>query len=197
MLAHVLWTFRDAKDVHVTVLDLCETPLFLCRWYAKSVGNNVETISEDIFKYSPDLAFDCVITDAFLTRFSRQDRAAIVRKWASVLVSPTGRVITTARIEQSNSDGIVRASPAQADSFRYRASREAKKWADFLQVAPAEIGNRAQRYAERMTSCPIESADEIHQLFTCNGFKIEQLHTVEVPGEMAPTVYAQIVAVKS
>jgi hypothetical protein len=195
-LAHVLWAFKG-ETLHVTVLDLCETPLFLCRWYAESVSCEIETMSADIFKYSPDLPFDCVVTDAFLTRFSPTDRGAIVRKWASLLNPTNGRVITTTRIEQSPGDGVVRATPAQADSFRHRAVREAKKWANFLPMPPAEIGSRAQRYAERMTSHPINSVDELRHLFTSNGFSIEELATVDVPGEMAPTVYAEVVAIRT
>jgi len=144
-LAHVLWSLRNAT-AHVTILDLCETPLFLCKWYAKSVSCQVETIAMDIFKYSPDVPFDCIITDAFLTRFSPNERNAVVRQWASLLNRENGMVITTTRLEQAAADGVVRATPTQADSFRHRAAREAKKWAEFIPMTPSEIGNRAQRY---------------------------------------------------
>lgn len=33
MLAHLLQAYRNVEAaVHVTVLDRCETPLYLCRW---------------------------------------------------------------------------------------------------------------------------------------------------------------------
>jgi hypothetical protein len=93
---------------------------------------------------------------------------------------------------------MARATPAQADSFRHRAVREANKWVDFLSATPADIGVRAQRYAERMLSYPIESVSELEKLFTQNGFTINSLQSVDLPGEMAPTTYAElIVQVKS
>ncbi len=195
MLAHVLWVYEASKTAaDVVVLDLCETPLFLCRWYAKSVSADITTVSADIFTYSPAERFDCIVTDAFLTRFSPEDRPRVVDKWRSLLEPSTGKVITTTRIERPGPTGFVRATPAQADSFRHRAIREARKWADFLSSSSSDIGNRAQRYAERMASYPIESTAELKHLFSANGFEVEALDPVDLPGEMAPTLYAEIVA---
>ena len=197
MLAHVLWVFpTGTSPVDVTILDMCESPLFLCRWYSKSVDAKVDTVSQDILRYRPTETFDCIVTDAFLTRFSPEERNDVVRQW-SLLLRPGGLVITTTRIERPGVTGVVRATPAQADAFRHRAMREAKKWADFLAVSPSEIGTRAQRYAERMTSHPIVSEKEARALFTDNGFEIRSFDLIDSPGEMLPTTYAEIVASKS
>jgi hypothetical protein len=197
MLAHVLWICNQQNcKAEIVVLDLCETPLFLCRWYAKSVSAEVATAPADIMTFSPSKPIDCVVTDAFLTRFSPVERVSVVQKWHSLLVPAKGKVITTTRIETPAADGMVRATPAQSDSFRHRAIREANKWADFLSASPAEIGIRAQRYAERMVSYPIESINELEELFTRNGFVIDSLKSTDLPGEMVPTTYAEIIARK-
>jgi len=71
MLAHVLWAFKRAAANHsVTVIDTCETPLLLCRWFAKYIGEEVYTTKDDILHVEPNSPFDLLVTDAFLTRFS-------------------------------------------------------------------------------------------------------------------------------
>jgi len=196
-LAHVLWTLGSTSPLaKVTVLDLCETPLFLCRWYAKSVGSQIDAVSADILTYTSESPFDCIVTDAFLTRFPPAERTRIIQRWWTLL-SADGRVITTVRLEKASDSTSLRATPAQADSFRHRAIKEATKWADFLNLSPAEIGRRARRYAEQMTSYPVESSESLRRTFEDNGFVMDSLHVVEVPGELAPTIYAEVVARKA
>ena len=194
MLAHVLWAFRDSvTKPKVTVLDLCETPLFLCKWYGKTAGVRIETAAADILMYECDHPFDIIATDAFLTRFPRDTRRDVVRKWRSLL-APGGVVLTTVRIEHGLSQSSVQATPEQSDTFRRRALQEARRWQGFLSSPPEAIAILAQRYAERMTSYSLGSEEEARSLFTDVGFVVQSLVIAEVPGEMASTLYAEIVA---
>lgn len=196
MLAHLLWAYRVQKSrVIATVVDLCESPLLLCKWYAKRVDEKVTTAVSDILKFESVEPFDLIVTDAFLTRFPPEMRSQIVRKWA-LLLRPGGKVVTTVRIETGLGAEYAVATPDQADAFRKRAMQEAQRWQDFLPLSPEVIANRAQRYAERMISFSIKSIDEIRQLFEDQSFQIDDLRTTVVPGEMASTAYAQIVATR-
>lgn len=197
MLAHVLWAFRSsAKRPRVTVLDLCETPLFLCKWYGKTVGERIETVARDIMSYSPERPFDAIVTDAFLTRFSPVERPDVARHWHDIL-RPGGEIITTIRIEPGLSRAFIQATPEQADAFRRRALQEARRWHGFLAHPPEYIANRAQRYAERMTSYSMPSEGEARALLESVGFVVSEIQTVEVPGEMAGTKYVEVVACRS
>lgn len=196
-LAHVLWAFDKAqKRCDVTVLDLCQTPLILCQWYARRVKHRINTVKADILTFRSEDLYDAIVTDAFLTRFPKQKRSKVIECW-SRLLKPGGRVVTTVRIEDSSATGKVVAHPEQVDLFRSRALKTARRWQDFLPLSPQEIAIKAQRYAERMVSNPISSADELKDEFIRHGFSLSHLKVTEVKGEMAPTTYVQVVAKKT
>jgi SAM-dependent methyltransferase len=199
MLAHVLWAYEQHhREYHVTVLDLCETPLMLCKWYAKWISagaGQVATVCADVLNFDLEKSVDLVATDAFLTRFPPHSRGHVVRRW-NELLRPGGKVITTVRLESAPASHAIRASSAEVDAFQQRALGEAQRWQDFLGVVPEDIASRARRYAERMTSYSVSSVDELKSVFKSNFFHLERIDQMEVPGEMHGSVYARIVAVK-
>jgi hypothetical protein len=113
------------------------------------------------------------------------------------LLKPGGRVITTVRIHAGATGDRIIAKPDQVDVFRSRAFQQAKRWQDFLPIPPEEIAIKAQRYAERMTSYPISSVDEVRGEFTKVGFSFMYFNPIEVKGEMVPTTYLDLVAMKT
>jgi SAM-dependent methyltransferase len=196
VLAHILWAYDSYnKKCDVTVLDLCQTPLILCQWYAKQSGHLLTTVKADILLYDFGQLFDIIVTDAFLTRFPRSERIKVIKRWYDLL-APKGRVITTVRISGANSPDKTVARPDQVDSFRSRAFQQASRWQDFIPISPDTIAVKAQRYAERMTSYSARSVDEIRDEFKEVGFDILFFETVQVKGEMLPTTYLELTAVK-
>jgi hypothetical protein len=53
-------------DVEVTIVELCETPLALCRDYANRVGMNVRTFAGDLFSFNPDEGYDLIFGHSIL-----------------------------------------------------------------------------------------------------------------------------------
>lgn len=197
VLAHVLWAFDSVGNpCDITVLDLCQTPLILCKWYGRRTNHNIATVQTSIFDFNPGETYDAIVTDAFLTRFSKAERSAVVALWVRSL-RPGGCVITTVRVGSAPTIEKVIARPDQVDLFRSRALEQAKRWQDFLPIPPEEIAIKAQRYAERMVSQPITSPDEIKAEFEQQGFIFRRFELAEVKGEMAPTTYIEMVAIKS
>lgn len=196
MLAHSMWALDAAgTNAQFTVLDLCETPLFLCKWYGKAVGKPVRTVATNLLDMDGDGQFDLIVTDAFLTRFSESDRSAVVAKWHSLLRTG-GSVVTTARIETIGGDSdSVGADIDQVSKFERRALVQARRWQGFLRRPPERVASLARVYAERMRSHSIASRDELANLFAAGGFDVTRLDLAEVTGEMAPTVYGELVAV--
>ena len=196
MLAHAIWALGTQTSAsRITVVDLCETPLLLCKWYAKFVGAPVETVNTDIRRFQPTELFDVIVTDAFLTRFSATARVEIVQKWAEML-RPGGTIITTVRIEPRISKEVVGSTKTEVGNFRRRAKSEAQKWRDFLTLSPDQIANHAQIYAEKMISHSCRSPDEIAEVFRASNL-IPELIVEGVPGEMRSTQYARICARKA
>jgi len=195
-LAHVLWAFdSENQNCDVTVVDLCQTPLIMCQWYARKTNHKINTCQSDILQFGEKDFYDAIVTDAFLTRFNNKERSQIIAHWSELLPSG-GRIITTIRIHGSNSSEKVLAKPDQVDIFRSRALQQAKRWQDFLPLSPEEIAIKAQRYAERMVSNAVVSADEVKFEFERNGFQVEYFNLIDVKGEMTPTTYLDLVAVK-
>ena len=196
-LAHVLWAgLQEKKHPTVHVLDICPTPLFLCQWYAGHVDAVIETIQDDIFEFSPEDNYDLITTDAFLTRFDPSLQPTLIRRW-SELLTPGGRLVTTVRLDPgAPAEGIV-GSDAQAEEFARRALQGATLWEEVLDVDPQQISDAAFIYASRMRSFSVSSVDQLRQMFEEGGFTLEEMTTVEVPGEMVSSVYAEIVAIRA
>lgn len=196
-LAHVLHAFDYAhKPCRITVLDICQSPLILCQWYARRQKHRIDTVQADIFAYNADDTFDAIVTDAFLTRFNVEERARVIEKWAHLLRAG-GRVVTTVRIHGPNVQDPAIPRADQVDKFRTRALQAAKRWQDFLPLTPEQLAIKAQRYAERMISHPIASADEIRDEFIEQGFSFTHFDQIQVKGELVPTTYLDLVARKN
>jgi SAM-dependent methyltransferase len=95
-LAMVAASLGDAsRDLRFTVVDLCQTPLELCRDYAARTGLNVEVAPSDILKFRPDRPQNVVFGHSVLAHMPPDTRGKAVvcfRDWLApggVLVSVT------------------------------------------------------------------------------------------------------------
>lgn len=176
LLAHVLWAYRlENAPVVPTVVDFCETPLYMCRWYADWVGATIETAASDILDYEVSEPFDVICTHAFLGYFDPDGRRRLVAQWRKLL-RPGGQIVTIQRIRPDAGDAPVRFSPEQASAFRNNALDQAEKQQDHLDVAPELIADMAQVFTARFSSYPIRSQQELADLFTAGGFRLDQYH---------------------
>lgn len=197
MLAHVLWALKleEKKKFGISVVDLCQTPLIMCQWYARSTKSRVKTFQQNILDHHMPFAYDLIVTDAFLTRFNFNTRRKVVSHWGRLL-STGGLVITTVRIHGTASDTVSQANEDQIKEFKEKALIHAGKWRDFIPECIDTIGEKAEMYARRMQSYGIASTEEVIELFESNNFNIRCLDEVIVKGEMAATEYVDIVAEK-
>jgi hypothetical protein len=195
VLAYVLHAIQGISAATVTVIDLCNTPLFACQWYAKRCGfHHLTLLSDDVLTYlsSTSERYDLVITDAFLTRFDKANANAVVDGWSKILM-PQGRVITTVRVHSESESGQT-AEEAIA-SFRERARIRWRRWAPFIDLRAVEVADRAEIYARRMISRPIGTQSEINDLLS-KRFSVCYEELAQVPGELFPTKYIRTVSRK-
>jgi SAM-dependent methyltransferase len=169
LLAQVLAAYAG-RSPRITVLDICETPLMLNRWYAGRRGVAIETQRSDILDYEAAGAFDVVCTHAFLGNFDPPKRAALMRKWHSLL-QPGGKVITVNRLRPGREPQWVAFSVDQVWAYRARVEEAAR--ARGLQVPG--LGRAAEAYAGRQAMFPLGSAMELGALLREAAFEVERM----------------------
>jgi SAM-dependent methyltransferase len=200
LLGQVLAAFPD-RTPEITVLDLCETPLMLNRWFAERAGTAIETRTSNILDFTDTRAYDGICTHAFLSYFDRAQRVALVAKWRALL-RPGGKVITVNRLRPGSAPQWIAFSTDQVWAFRERVEEAAKARG----LAVPRLGRAAEIYAGRQAIFPLASADELRALFEAGGFDVEAL-TLDAVAPAArlatsvPTVpsgerYARLIAVR-
>lgn len=189
-----------AASVVTTVMDICWTPIQICkwydRWYEHEFGTrlNLRFSQRDALETEfRDETFDMITTDAFITRFEPEQRVDLVKEWRRIL-KPGGRVVTTARLSPGARSHKVVASKADVDDFVTRALQNVEEKRPWLRPMKNLISELAQAYATKITSYPLSSEEHIYGLFEGFSCTIERQYT---QGEFEGTTeYARIVAVK-
>ncbi len=177
MLAHVLWAYRrENASAEISLVDWCETPLHLNRWYAEQFAATVDTFAADIFDYEAEAPFDLICTHSFIGRFDAAGRRRLTAKWRELL-RPGGKVVTVKRIRPDHEAERVRFTPEQAAGFVERTRRSTRVWREFLDVDPEELVLGARTYTERHGNYTIRSRGEIRDLFESAGFAVEHLES--------------------
>ncbi|OGA32140.1 MAG: hypothetical protein A3F75_12195 [Betaproteobacteria bacterium RIFCSPLOWO2_12_FULL_64_23] len=175
MLALALAIHRErGLEPVITVVDECDTPLFLNRWYAERASASVECSRSDILEYASATPFDVVCTHSFLVQFSPDERIRLLAKWRELL-RPGGTVITVTRVRAAAGTERVRFSPEQAQAFRATVLRQAEAMRALLQVDPDELAQEADIYMSRQRPWPVRSREEVQQLFEDCGFRVDEL----------------------
>lgn len=190
----------DAKKIEeVLIIDLCSTPLQICEEYHKNHLKGVvrfNKLRQDIRQTTiADESYDVIMTDAFLSRFSNQERISVISEWHRLL-KPGGVVLTTIRIE-SIPEGQTCIKSSDSDVNRYKRKVETKINSSgvLMRHMHNKIVTKATEYAREIISYPVCSELEVRELF--KEYECEtHLHTVV--GEIKEnTLYAQVVAKKS
>jgi len=188
------------QSVVISVLDICPTPLQICRWYDSWYESEFKTRLN--LRYNQrdaldtgyhDSAFDMITTDAFLTRFEDRERKLLVREWYRIL-KPGGRVVTTARLSTDARLSKVVTTEIDVENFASNARRRINEKRPWLRPMTNVICELARGYVRNIISYPLLSEDYVRELFQGFDCTIERGIT---PGEFEGTTdYARIVAVK-
>ncbi len=193
----------------ITILDKCETPLEICKWYVKNyetyINNNsnlnnlitFEFVQKDILLLDAAQKYDIICADAFLTRFDRYSAKSILLKWKNHLKS-NGRIITTIRIHENETKSLLSATMNILNfnnKVKSRYSEFIKRNGSFP-ITEDLLLFLSNRYIIKMHSNAIGNKDEIIQLFNECDLTIDLATTSYVEGEVNPTEYLQIVAIK-
>jgi 2-polyprenyl-3-methyl-5-hydroxy-6-metoxy-1,4-benzoquinol methylase len=175
MLAQVLAAFSAAGRMPaVTVLDACETPLELCRWYAARHGCTIQTSRSNILDYVTTDRFDIVCTHSFLGQFDDQDRKRLVAKWFELL-KPGGRAATVNRVRPGRGGARVGFTSEQAQLFVAEVAGHVERVALPADVRAPVLLDMAREYSEKFGAWPVDSEVDIQTLFEGAGFRVDVL----------------------
>ena len=180
IFAHVLWACREhGASPAVTVVDLCETPLHMNRWYAARIEWPVATHCSNILDYTASGQFDAVCTHSFFGRFTDDERPRLMKAWHGLL-RPGGIAIAVNRVRGGASAGRLGFRPAQAAAFRANVVRKAAAMRGRLDLEPEELGRLAADYAAHHHANPLRSEEEARRMFESGGLRVERLEEVAV-----------------
>jgi SAM-dependent methyltransferase len=128
MPAHALWAYRaEAAPLQLVVVDRCETPLALSRWYAEPTkaaihGTTLSTQRADILDHEGAEPVDVIFTNSFLGSFAPEQRPRLAAAWRRLL-RPGGRLVFTNRLRPGAPAGPLGFDAAQARSSRPRGAK--------------------------------------------------------------------------
>jgi hypothetical protein len=175
MLAQVIAACHDLSiKPAVTVVDVCETPLHLNRWYGDRASFPVNTSRSNLLDYSPPRLFDLICTDSILGRFPPGQWGTLARKWKALL-NPGGAILTASRLRQGAGHERIGFTTDQAQAFRDAVLRGARERHASLGIDPQLLARGAEIYAERQSTYAVRSTDQFQALFEDAGFAIEEL----------------------
>jgi hypothetical protein len=164
----------------ITIVDVCETPLFLNRWYAEKFGLRIATVRCNALEEQPSGRFDVVCSHSFLGQFPGAERARLVGRWLEVL-NPHGTAVAVNRVRINSAPGILRFSGQQAQDFRETVLHRARESHHLLQTTPEELATRAEAYIGKQYAFPVTEAD-VADLFEQAGFRIDCLAVISSAG---------------
>lgn len=177
LLAQVLAVLGTrGRQAEITVVDRCETPLELNRWYARRLGTAIQTRRSDILEFPAQQPYDAICTHAFLGYFDPAQREALFRRWHALL-RPGGRIVTVHRLRPGEVERA-RFSGEQAQAYGARILQAAQAIHHSLDVEPAALAQMAQAYASRLVMWPVASLEQVRDLCDRAGFEVTHLQAV-------------------
>ena len=188
------------RHADITGVDICATPLELMGLYARARGITFSPYRADILDYPAHNSFDIILTHAFMGNFDTEGRAALARKWASML-SATGSIVTVQRVRPADSPPVIRFSAEQARQFIH-AVLTAAQASDLSPDDLARAEAAASAFAENFMSHAITSKASLEQVFIDAGLTFSHLEyrsldkRVNLAGPSVPSggEYAFIIA---
>lgn len=180
MLAQVAAAFRArAAIAEICVIDSCDTPLALNRWYAERIGLRIQTQRCSVLDFKPARLFDIICTHSFFGQFSQRERPRLLQCWHGML-RDGGRVITAHPLRPSGADEPNQFSAGQAQAFRAAIAARAMELGALLGTGMQDVLDQAEAYLDVRYGYPVRSIDELRGLLESAGFAVEHLEQAEI-----------------
>ncbi|MEO3429857.1 class I SAM-dependent methyltransferase [Pelagibius sp. CAU 1746] len=175
LLSVVLEAFgKEAVTPEITVVDRCQTPLELCRWYAGRYGYAIETARSDLQSFRAPAPYDLICVHSLLSCVPVEHHAEIVATWHSLL-RPGGILMMANNLYIGNTAKVSRFTPEQITAYQDRVAKAAETCPTPDALPPAaDLRNMAATYASHMSGSIISSREQLTGLLEKQGFVLEE-----------------------
>jgi len=155
----------------LSLVDRCETPLRLNRWYAERAGIDLEIFQSDILSFAPEQPFDAVLAHAFIDQLPSDQWPTLLAKWRELL-RPGGYLVSLNRVRSAPEAEAERAAVAAPIDAAAMISRRNLELPPSLWL-PTELAQDVERYWRGRRPTPFRTQGEIVALFENAGFSID------------------------
>lgn len=173
----------------ILVVDICDTPLRACEWYASHFGFEIQCRRGNLLDAATlqGELFDLIVTDEFLTVIKGSDKPVVAGVWHELL-APNGQLVTTAMIGGPTSPELRRGYSARARNGWIENPELAKQ----LGVDLEDLIESSKRFAALHNRYMLSDEAELKEIFR----EFDLAYTrIETPGECVnPTWSFQVVA---
>lgn len=179
--------FDAPEPPQLVVLDRCETPLQLSRWYAERLGltaQSVQTVQADILDYQPAAPFDLIITSSFVGYFDPPRRARLFAQYAQLL-APAGRLVFANRLRDLPEDQPVGFGASETAIFLNRAQQANAALAPQDQLDEAHMALAVQAYCQHFKSYPVASETSLMASLAQAGLKAISCQNVQAKSQQS------------
>lgn len=188
LAAYVIAAYRSCSaDLELTVLDRCETPLAVNRWYGERSGISITTYCSDVLSFDFPQPYDLVMTNSFLGYFDAPGRHSLFAAWRRAL-RPGGKLITTNRLRPGAGNSPVRFTTAQAHAFHALIESAVQTPSITAGLDPDTARRWAHAYTANFYSYPIQTREEIAGLLATHEFDCDLLDEATVAPATATTL---------
>lgn len=176
ILSYVIEAFRISDvPLDVTVVDLCQTPLEVNRWYADRLGIKICTRKSDIRDLDSG-NFDLIVAHNFLNFFNATERREVVAHWVQIL-APKGRIISVSRLRPEEPEQSRRFVNQGTDLLVTKTHEAREKSRDWALIDADELEALVRGYAEQRLSWNIRSERELVDPFENAGLHYRLIST--------------------
>ncbi|RYE08702.1 MAG: class I SAM-dependent methyltransferase [Hyphomicrobiales bacterium] len=178
-----------ARELSVTVLDLCETPLEMCRVFARRHRLNISTVRSDIGSLTPEGHYGLVLMHGVLPFFPVDQRLSYMRRIVGWLDSD-GYVVSSTQIGERS---VVAEEREQTDGRMAALDTFLANNAEGLTVDRDDLSNRLGQALVTRRSHPQLFADlaDMDAFYAAAGLALAERRVIEVASAKRAARYSQ------
>ncbi|SIO07049.1 class I SAM-dependent methyltransferase [Vannielia litorea] len=185
LLAYVLAAFGPTGPrPDVTVIDLCPTPLAVCRAYAGLHGVAIATEATDALRFRA-APFDLILAHNVLNFFAPEGRAELVARWGALL-APGGRIVSCTTLKPGAAPMSRRFGPREAEGLARRLAADRADSPHAGLIAEPRLLALAAGFAAKRVSWNVTRIEELEGYFVQAGLHPE-MSIGRNPGGMTRT----------
>lgn len=180
ILELVVECYREADFVpQITVLDLCDTPLAVNRWYGEKFGWQIDTIKGNILEM-PSGRYDLILAHNFLNFFAADEHEALFARWSSLL-EHTGQLILVNNIKPGAPVQARRFGESGTELLIERMLEARERLGHESLISAKEIEALLRDFARRRVSWNISNIDVLHSNIAKAGLTVRSTEESPFP----------------